>query len=127
MRLVARIGECSLGFEDLAGAECPPSASEYTLDLPDTFTRDPEILRTLAHGLLFDNEWTREGTVSYWFIEAKIMHGGTQDPPKILTHEDKVRLYNEKKYTFPPPPVNTTQWGMDSWIRYIDFYGKWTP
>jgi len=124
MRLIARIGEAAHfnSSKDLRGEECPPSASEYTLDIPIGMGQDPEILRILAHGLFFDNDWTADGTVSCWFTES-----GLVQRPKILSHEDKVRLYSEKKYTFPPPPVNPSQWGIDSWIRYIDCYGTWTP
>jgi hypothetical protein len=42
-----------------------------------------------------------------------------------LTNEQKIQLYREGRYTFPPPPVPHIHWGESSWIRYIDVYGRW--
>ncbi len=74
MRLYVRIGEAAYfnSSNELKGKDCPPSASEYTLDLPIGFNQDPEILRTLAHGLLWDNDWDRNKTVSHWFTRSSL-------------------------------------------------------
>jgi hypothetical protein len=43
-----------------------------------------------------------------------------------LTYYEKVRKYARGEYTFPVPPVHTSYWTKDDWIRYIDNKGKWT-
>ena len=43
-----------------------------------------------------------------------------------LTLQDKYKMYKEGAYMFQPPPVCTTYWGMDDWVKYIDAHGKWT-
>lgn len=37
----------------------------------------------------------------------------------------KRELYRLGRYSFPPPPVLTVNWSMDSWIKYIDINGRW--
>lgn len=43
----------------------------------------------------------------------------------LYTYEQKVKLYKDGAYAFPPPPVYTGNWDMDSWIKYIDLHGTW--
>ena len=44
-----------------------------------------------------------------------------------LTHEDKVSLFNIRRYLMPLPPLGTKNWTVDDFIRYIDQYGRWCP
>lgn len=49
------------------------------------------------------------------------------DNDTYLTWDQKVQLYREGRYAFPPPPVCTARWTEDSWIRYVDLHGVWIP
>ena len=55
--------------------------------------------------------------------------GYGQDPPRNLkiTYEEKVRLFNAKRYLMPLPPLGTKNWTMRDYIRYIDQRGRWCP
>jgi hypothetical protein len=46
---------------------------------------------------------------------------------RALTYEDKVKLYNKKRYLMPKLPIRTKNWIMRDYIRFIDQYGKWCP
>ena len=46
---------------------------------------------------------------------------------RALTYEDKVKLYNKKRYLMPKLPMRTKNWIMRDYIRFIDQYGKWCP
>lgn len=37
----------------------------------------------------------------------------------------KQALYKAGAYSFPAPPVQTTNWNDQDWIDYIDAHGKW--
>ena len=39
--------------------------------------------------------------------------------------EEKLRKYIANEYSIPAPPVGTTWWGAQDWIRYIDKEGRW--
>lgn len=43
-----------------------------------------------------------------------------------MTYLDKQNLYREGKYSCPVPPVSTSLWTEDSWIRWVDAKGHWT-
>jgi hypothetical protein len=47
-----------------------------------------------------------------------------QERIKALTFEDKLALYREGSYKFPPPDVAGT-WSEKTWVRYIDREGRW--
>ena len=44
---------------------------------------------------------------------------------KILTYDEKLELYENNKYRFPPPPVCTARWNDGDWIKFIDSRGEW--
>jgi hypothetical protein len=44
-----------------------------------------------------------------------------------LTYEDKVKLYNSKRYLMPMPPMGSQNWLMRDYIRFIDENGRWCP
>lgn len=44
-----------------------------------------------------------------------------------LTYEDKILMFEDGKYVMPAPPVLTTLWTTESWIKFIDKEGRWTP
>jgi hypothetical protein len=46
---------------------------------------------------------------------------------RALAYEDKVKLYNKKRYLMPKFPIRTKNWIMRDYIRFIDQYGKWCP
>lgn len=46
---------------------------------------------------------------------------------KIMTCEDKVRLFKAKRYLMPLPPLGTKNWTLRDYIRYIDQCGRWCP
>ena len=46
---------------------------------------------------------------------------------RALTYDDKVKLYNNKRYLMPMPPKGTKNWLVRDYIRFIDQYGKWCP
>lgn len=55
--------------------------------------------------------------------------GHRPDPSggRALTYDDKVKLYNQKRYLMPMPPMGTKNWFERDYIRFIDQYGKWCP
>lgn len=55
--------------------------------------------------------------------------GYGQDPERnqTLTYEEKVRLFNTKRYLMPLPPMGTKNWLVRDYIRYIDQRGRWCP
>ena len=55
--------------------------------------------------------------------------GYDQDPSRnpTITYEEKVRLFNAKRYLMLLPPVGTKNWTVRDYIRFIDQYGKWCP
>ena len=44
---------------------------------------------------------------------------------KTLSYTDKISLFENRKYHCQVPPVITTQWSAESWIRWIDATGSW--
>ena len=44
-----------------------------------------------------------------------------------MTYEEKVRLFNAKRYLMPLPPLGTKNWLVRDYIRYIDQHGRWCP
>ena len=42
-----------------------------------------------------------------------------------MTYDEKVKAYNEDKWSCPVPPVCTARWDVDSWIKWIDAEGHW--
>ena len=55
--------------------------------------------------------------------------GYGQDPSRnqTITYEEKVRLFNAKRYLMPLPPLGTKNWIVRDYIRYIDQHGRWCP
>jgi len=55
--------------------------------------------------------------------------GYDQDPSRnqTITYEEKVRLFNAKRYLMPLPPLGTKNWLVRDYIRYIDQHGRWCP
>ena len=45
----------------------------------------------------------------------------------MMTYEEKVKLYNAKRYLMPLPPLGTRNWTVRDYIRYIDQHGRWCP
>jgi|TARA_Y100000310_G_scaffold243112_3_gene247529 hypothetical protein len=45
---------------------------------------------------------------------------------KILNAQ-KLELYRQGKYAFPPPDVTHAWWTEKDWIDYIDLHGEWKP
>jgi hypothetical protein len=46
---------------------------------------------------------------------------------QTITYEEKVRLFNAKRYLMPLPPLGTKNWLVRDYIRYIDQHGRWCP
>ena len=44
-----------------------------------------------------------------------------------MTYEEKVKLFNEKRYLMPMLPEGTKNWITRDYIRYIDQCGRWYP
>jgi len=44
-----------------------------------------------------------------------------------MTYDEKVKLYNAKRYLMPLPPLGTRNWTVRDYIRYIDQHGRWCP
>ena len=44
-----------------------------------------------------------------------------------MTYEEKVRLFNAKRYLMPLPPLGTKTGLVRDYIRYIDQHGRWCP
>lgn len=42
-----------------------------------------------------------------------------------LTTDEKIILYTNHKYKFPPPSVCCAGWSDYDWIKYIDECGEW--
>lgn len=38
----------------------------------------------------------------------------------------KQEAYRAGHYIFPVPPVVTFNWDENSWIKFIDYHGRWT-
>jgi hypothetical protein len=45
----------------------------------------------------------------------------------VMTYEEKVKLFNARRYLMPMLPEGTKNWIMRDFIRYIDENGKWYP
>jgi hypothetical protein len=61
----------------------------------------------------------QKGNVSYTIKDrTKIAHNE-------LTHDEKQEKYRAGLYSFPAPPVHTTLWDENSWIKFVDAKGKW--
>jgi hypothetical protein len=54
---------------------------------------------------------------------AKIQSYGNE----TMTYEEKVRLFNAKRYLMPLPPLGTKNWTTRDYIRFIDQHGRWCP
>ena len=44
-----------------------------------------------------------------------------------MTYEEKVKLYNAKRYLVPLRPLGTKNWTIRDHIRFIDQVGRWCP
>lgn len=44
-----------------------------------------------------------------------------------MAYEEKVKLFNIKRYLMPLPPLGTKNWTMRDYIRFIDQHGRWCP
>jgi hypothetical protein len=44
-----------------------------------------------------------------------------------MTYEEKVKLFNAKRYVVPTLPEGTKNWITRDYIRYIDQHGNWYP
>ena len=42
-----------------------------------------------------------------------------------MAYDEKVRLFNAKRYLMPLPPFGTKNWLVRDYIRYIDQHGRW--
>jgi hypothetical protein len=45
----------------------------------------------------------------------------------MLSFETRERLFHEKKWAAPAPPVCTARWTIYSWVHWIDTRGCWLP
>jgi hypothetical protein len=45
----------------------------------------------------------------------------------MMTYDEKVKLYNAKRYLMPLRPLGTKNWTVREYIRYIDQHGRWCP
>ena len=45
----------------------------------------------------------------------------------MMTYDEKVDLFNAKRFLMPLPPLGTKKWTESDYIRYIDQYGRWCP
>ena len=41
---------------------------EYTLEIDDSIAYNENLLKHIARGLFFMNDWSCDGTTSYWFV-----------------------------------------------------------
>jgi hypothetical protein len=46
---------------------------------------------------------------------------------RTMTYEEKVKLFNAKRYVVPTLPEGTKNWITRDYIRYIDQHGSWYP
>ena len=44
-----------------------------------------------------------------------------------MTYEEKVKLFNARRYLMPMLPEGTKNWITRDYIRYIDQRGRWYP
>jgi hypothetical protein len=44
-----------------------------------------------------------------------------------MTYDEKVKLFNAKRYLMPLRPFGTNNWTMRDYIRFIDQHGRWCP
>jgi len=46
---------------------------------------------------------------------------------QTITYEEKVKLFNAKRYLMPLRTFGTNNWTMRDYIRFIDQHGRWCP
>ena len=46
---------------------------------------------------------------------------------QTMTYEEKVKLFNAKRYLMPLRPLGTKNWTIRDYIRFIDQVGRWCP
>jgi membrane protease subunit (stomatin/prohibitin family) len=46
---------------------------------------------------------------------------------QTMTYEEKVKLFNAKRYLMPLRPIGTKNWTIRDYIRFIDQVGRWCP
>ena len=46
---------------------------------------------------------------------------------QTMTYEEKVKLFNAKRYLMPLRPLGTKNWTTRDYIRFIDQLGRWCP
>jgi hypothetical protein len=69
----------------------------------------------------------KEGNTECRYADQLSIHSKDSYGNQTMTYEEKVKLFNAKRYLMPSPPVRTENWIMRDYIKYIDQYGSWCP
>ena len=89
---------------------------------------DPDyLLSAMMDELLPQVVLKKEGYTKFRYADQRSIDSKDLSRNQTMTYEEKVKLYNQKRYLMPFPPVGTKNWTVRDYIRYIDQHGRWCP
>jgi hypothetical protein len=89
---------------------------------------DPDdLLSAMMDELLPQIILKKEGNTKSRYADQLSIDSEDLSRNRIMTYEDKVRLFKVKRYLIPLPPLRTKNWTVRDYIRYIDQHGRWCP
>jgi hypothetical protein len=83
--------------------------------------------------LLWYNEYNWSVAREQWVninarnMDRRTVHSWDSLREPTMAYEEKVKLFNIKRYLMPLPPLGTKNWTMRDYIRFIDQHGRWCP
>ena len=89
---------------------------------------DPDyLLSAMMDELLPQMILKKEGNTESRYSDQLSIHSKDSYGNQTMVYEEKVKLFNAKRYLMPLRPLGTKNWTIRDYIRFIDQVGRWCP
>ena len=89
---------------------------------------DPDYLMSaMMDELLPQMILKKRGNTKTRYEDQFSIHSKDSYGNQTMTYEEKVKLFNAKRYLMPLRPLGTKNWTIRDYIRFIDQVGRWCP
>jgi len=89
---------------------------------------DPDyLLSAMMDELLPQMILKREANTESRYADQVSIHSKDSYGNQTMTYEEKVKLFNAKRYLMPLRPLGTKNWTIRDYIRFFDQVGRWCP
>ena len=89
---------------------------------------DPDyLLSAMMDELLPQMILKKGGNTKSRYADRLTIHRHDSDGNQAMTYDEKVKLFNAKRFLMPLRPFGTKNWTVRDYIRFIDQHGRWYP